>query len=849
MRNLLLFIAVLSLPLTLVGQNTPITESNYELPARFTPDKMSQMIYSTTLSPHFLENGREFWYQYKTADGVKWYIVDMAKRTNVELFDNASMAAQITEIVKDPCDAKHIPLSNILFSTRGDKFTFEVTSSQDMTKEQQEAWEEYRQKSEGEKAKGEKGQREERGPRRGGGADSPKKLVVYMEYDRASGKVTQLEDYKKPYKNPRWASISPDGEKIIFARNYNLYWMNRESFEKALKDERDSTVVEHQITDDGTQYFAWGGSQRSLSSDADPKEESYRRGVHVVWSPDSKHFVLERSDESEFKELWVINNTSKPRPVLETYKYEMPGEENNSEPLLYLFEAEGMSYKQIDIAAFKNQRIELFRARRRLADAEAINPEPLPWLGDNSTLYMQRTSRDHKRIDICKVDITAEEPAAQVVVEERMNTSMETRRPEVVNGGKNVVTWSQRSGWAHLYLYDNSGNLVNQITKGEMHCDRVVAVDDAAKRLYFVGYGVNEGENPNYAHLCSVGYDGSGFKCLTEVDFDHSITITDDAKYFVDNYSRVDTTPTTELKSNTGGLVAKLQSADLSNLFAAGYKFPERFTVKAADGVTDLYGVMYKPFDFDESRLYPVIEYVYPGPQTEAVNSSFSTSFYRLERLAQFGFIVVTVGNRGGSPNRSKWYHNYGYGNLRDYGLDDKVVTINQLANRHPYIDRSKVGITGHSGGGFMSTAAILKFPDVFKVAVSCAGNHENNIYNSWWSEKHHGVKEVEGEDGAISFDYSIDQNSSLAKNLKGKLLLVTGDIDNNVHPANTFTMVDALIKANKRFDLMVLPGQRHGFGDMTEYYFWLMGDYFSEHLIGDSQKSVDIPQMSGATK
>ncbi len=280
---------------------------------------------------------------------------------------------------------------------------------------------------------------------------------------------------------------------------------------------------------------------------------------------------------------------------------------------------------------------------------------------------------------------------------------------------------------------------------------------------------------------------------------------------------------------------------------AAGYQFPTQFKVKADDGITDLYGVMYKPFDFDPEKLYPIIEYVYPGPQTEAVNTKFTTSMDRVDRLAQFGFIVITVGNRGGHPNRSKWYHNYGYGNLRDYGLADKKRVVEQLAAEHDFIDINKVGIHGHSGGGFMSTAAMLVYPDFFKVAVSCAGNHQNNIYNRWWSEKHHGVKEVVNDEGESTFEYSIDKNADIAKNLKGSLLLIHGDIDNNVHPANTITMVKALIKENKRFDMLLMPGQRHGFGDMTEYFFWKMGDYFSRHLIGDEETSIDIPQMQGA--
>jgi dipeptidyl aminopeptidase/acylaminoacyl peptidase len=267
--------------------------------------------------------------------------------------------------------------------------------------------------------------------------------------------------------------------------------------------------------------------------------------------------------------------------------------------------------------------------------------------------------------------------------------------------------------------------------------------------------------------------------------------------------------------------------------------------MKADDGITDLYGVIYKPYDFDSTKVYPLIEYVYPGPQTEAVDKSFSIRMNRTDRIAQIGFIVITLGNRGGHPDRSKWYHNYGYGNLRDYGLADKKYVAEQMADKYSFIDIEKVGIFGHSGGGFMSTAAMLVYPDFFKAAVSSAGNHDNSMYNSWWSETHHGVKEEMEDDGTFSYKYEIDKNQSLATNLKGKLLLVTGDVDNNVHPGATIRMADALIKANKRFDYMIMPGQRHSFGDMTEYFFWLTADHFSKHLLGVEATNVDMLEMN----
>jgi dipeptidyl-peptidase 4 len=253
--------------------------------------------------------------------------------------------------------------------------------------------------------------------------------------------------------------------------------------------------------------------------------------------------------------------------------------------------------------------------------------------------------------------------------------------------------------------------------------------------------------------------------------------------------------------------------------------------------------VMYKPFDFDPAKKYPIIAFVYPGPQTESVTKTFSPRQANVS-LAQFGFIVMEVGNRGGNPQRSKWYHNYGYGNLRDYGLSDKKTAIEQLAKRHPWIDDTRVGIYGHSGGGFMSTAAMLVYPDFFKVAVSTSGNHDNSVYNRSWSEKHDGVKEVVDKDGNVTFEYDIDKNQDLAKNLKGKLLLMTGDIDNNVHPANTFRVIDALIRANKRFDFHIIPGKRHGYADASDWVFWIRADYFCRHLLGYAPDNADMLEL-----
>jgi dipeptidyl aminopeptidase/acylaminoacyl peptidase len=611
-------------------------------------------------------------------------------------------------------------------------------------------------------------------------------------------------------------------------------------------NEDDSSIVETAITKDGIQNFGWHGEGGETNVDAE-KNKNKRKPVGGYWSENSKQFAIVKVDNRKVKDLWVINSIADPRPTLETYKYWMPGEKEAPVDHLMLVDMVNYTNKEINVSLYKDQDIAMWN-KSAAVNARDDEFRPMIWLGTNEQLYLARTSRDLKKIDQCIVNTVTGE--VKVVVAESLNSSIEIKKPELIKNGAELIEWSERDGWAHLYLYDGQGNLKNQITQGAWHVEGIISVDETKRVVYFSANGkesMNGGkEDPYYMHLYKINLDGSGLQLLNSGNFDHSFSVNDNNTYFVNNASRVNTTPVSSLHSADGRKLMDLETADLRNLMATGYKFPETFKIKADDGITDLYGVMYKPYDFDSTKKYPIIEYVYPGPQTESVNKAFSKGMDRIDRLAQLGFVVVTIGNRGGHYARSKWYHNYGYGNLRDYGLADKKATVEQLADRFSFIDRNKAGIHGHSGGGFMSTAAILVFPDIFKVAVSNAGNHDNSVYNRWWSEKHHGVKENISEKSDTSFSYMIDKNQDLAKNLKGKLLLIHGEIDNNVHPANTLRVVNALIKANKRFDMLILPTQRHGFGDMNEYWFWRTADYFSKYLLGDNtERSVDIDELN----
>ena len=796
-----------------------VTRANYAMAAKYSPNRLKKMVFSTSVDPHWLKKSNRFWYMYETTAGKKWLLVDPVKNEKKILFDNDKLAAAITLIVKDPFDAQHLPIDSLKFVRDENWIQFQIKSSIDEANTDTS-------KNKSDEAK-------------------PKKKVFYFEYNINTNELVELRDFKRPVRKPAWANISPDSAIVLFGRDNNLYWMDKQNYEKSLRNEDDSTIVEHVLTKDGIENFSYYNSSNLSGlgeSNVDKeKNKKKRKAVWAYWSPNSRYFTLTRVDNKNVQDLWIINSIAQPRPTLETYKYWMPGEKQSPVDHLYVFDMQKKEGKELQLSAFKDQDISIWATPGKKNNRDD-DTRPGIWLGNNLGFYFTRTSRDLKRIDICKAWVVPD--TIQTLIEERFNTYVEVKRLGLVNDGKELVEWSERDGWGHFYLYDANGKLKNQITSGPYHCEDILGIDSDKRILYFTANAREKNENPYYLHAYSIHLDGTGLTLLNQGNFDHSVDLNDDNRYFVDNSGRVNTVPVSVLYNSDGKVIMNLEIADLSALMATGYRFPEPFTVKANDGITDLYGVLYKPFDFDSTKKYPVIEYVYPGPQTEAVNTAFSTNMNRTDRLAQLGFVVVTVGNRGGNPSRSKWYHTYGYGNLRDYGLADKKTAAEQLCNKYAFMDINRVGIHGHSGGGFMSAAAMLVYPNFFKVAVASSGNHDNSIYNRWWSEKHHGVKEII-IGGDTSFVYSIDKNPTIASHLKGHLMLSTGDIDNNVHPANTIRLANELIKANKRFDLVILPGQRHGYGDMTEYFWWRMADYFSKYLMGDdTERSVNITEI-----
>jgi dipeptidyl aminopeptidase/acylaminoacyl peptidase len=836
-----LVLAAVGIPALLSGQEPGArldAVANPALAARWAPYKVQEMVHSTTVAPRWIEGTERFWYSWETADGTFYSIVDPVRGTKTRLFDNDRLAAELTRITRDPWDGQHLPIRNIRFID-GNTLQFDVESSQDeeTTADSEDVDEDEREQEQEEEESGD--------------AERSKKKVHHFEYTVATQALRQLEDFEAPDDHPDWASVSPDGQTVVFAKEHNLWTMSGTDYARILdarrgksgddadKAEKDVEVTESQLTTDGVEYYSYvaNSSGRGETNVSREKNKADRKRAAISWSKDSRRFALVRQDQRAVGDLWVVHATGNKRPELETYKYDMPGEKDVTQSEVIIYDLQSRSAVKVDDDPWKDQDMSVM-ADEQFVYPDSEEPRRALWLGDSSDeLHFLRLSRDRHRADLMIAD--AATGTARPLIEDRLNTYMETRTPIRLDNG-DLLWWSERDGWAHVYRYAADGTLKNRVTEGPWHVDGIVGVDEARGYVFITGQGREAGEDPYYQHLYRVNLDGSGVTLLNPGDFDHRFSMGESRRYFVDSFSRVNTVPTSALFDAQGRKILDLEVADFRALESAGYAFPEPFVAEAADGVTDIYGVMYKPYDFDPSRTYPIVAYVYPGPQTESVAKFWSTAAYE-QGLAQFGVIVVTLGNRGGDPDRSKWYHNYGYGDLRDYGLADKKAVLEQLGDRFDFVDLDRVGIYGHSGGGFMSTAAMLVYPDFFKVAVSSSGNHNNDVYNRWWSETHHGVKEVIDDEGNVSFEYEIEKNSDLAANLKGHLLLTTGDIDNNVHHAGTFRMAEALIRANKRFDFFVFPGQRHGYGDMGDYWFWLRAEYFVKHLLGTEVDMADI--------
>ncbi len=809
--------------------------ANWALANRFTAAALRPITYTQAVQPRFLGKSDSLYYYWRDRNGARFmlYVPSPTGGVKRPLFDPAQLTEQLTRLARKPYDATTLPFQSITFLKNHQAFRFTVDTVRY----------EWTLASATLKALGRPPRTppadEERDAQQGSGG--------------GGGGGGMGGGARGEYRN-----FAPDSTAFVFARDHNLFLVevgkpdtlriSTDGVEHYSFGFRDTTENRRQLNALG------GGGGQQQEEDGEQQDEGAGRDMRVrpavVWSPDSRSFAIVRRDQRKVKELFLVNVLAQPRPALLRYKYTMPGEEDVTQSELWVYRRGEMAVRPLPVAKWKDQAL-----------------QDLHWPVDGAKVRLVRRDRPQRALDLVEVDVAT--GAVTVLLSDAVEgAALEPKPVRYLAKGGDLLWWSQKSGWGMYYVHGFDGREKRPLTTGAWNADAVVRIDSLTGTVWLTGQGREPGEQPYQTHLYRVNRDGSGLTLLDPGNATHASTLSPTRRYLVDSYSRMDLPPTSVVRdAATGRVLTTLEEMDLSGLRALGWRPGEPFSVKAADGVTDLYGNIFKPFDFDSTRRYPVIAYVYPGPQQEGVTTGFSVGGGQMQ-LAQLGFIVIQVGHRGGSPYRSLAYHRFGYGNLRDYALADKKAAIEQLAARHAFIDLSRVGMYGHSGGGFLTAAAMLLPPynEFFKVGWSESGNHDNNIYNQNWSEWNHGVTVVlkgdstragagaAGQRGGprgngaaravvqdsanrdrVRFDIRVPTNAELAGNLKGNLALITGDLDNNVHPGGTIRLAEALIKANKRFDYYVYPGEPHGYrGAFAPYNQRMLMEYFAEHLLGD---------------
>lgn len=593
--------------------------------------------------------------------------------------------------------------------------------------------------------------------------------------------------------------LSPDGSKAAYIKDWNL-WV------------RDvATGKSTQLTKDGVKDYGYATDNAGWTSSD---------GAVLRWSPDSKKIATFKDDQREVGNMYLVT-TNVGHPTLKEWKYPLPGDKHIPMIERVIIEVDNPKVIKLQVAPDPH--------RATLSDdiASSGTFDDVDWSDDDSQLAFVSTSRDHKQEKFRIAN--ASTGTVREVFEETVPTQYESGWGSInwryLAKTNEIIWFSERDNWGHLYLYNAAtGKLKNRITKGDWVVTRMIKVDEKKRLIYFVADGTDS-KNPYFSHFFKIGFDGKHLTPLTPEEGNHNITLSPDENYFVDSYSQPDVPPVTVLRDMNGKLLTTLEKADVSRLEANGWHAPIPFSVKAHDGKTDIYGLLFTPSNIDPNKKYPIIDYIYPGPQGGSVGGwSFAASRGDSQALTELGFVVVEIEGTS-NPLRSKSFHDMSYGNMAENTLPDQVTGIRQLAQKYAYIDTSRVGIWGHSGGGFATACAMFRFPDFFKVGISESGNHDNRNYEDDWGERYDGL--------ATNSNYEAQANEIYAKNLKGKLMLAHGLMDNNVPPENTLLVVEALERANKDYDLVVFPNSQHGYGGFSSYMMRRRWDYFVKNLLG----------------
>jgi dipeptidyl aminopeptidase/acylaminoacyl peptidase len=703
--------------------------------------------------------GDRFWFRDLNAHGSEFILVDPAKKTISAAFDQGKLASSLSAATGKQINGLMLPFRSFSFSADGQSIIFMTEGKQ---------WK----------------------------CDLQSYQCV-PDTSKVGSSAQGFESGRRPRGGRGNDILSPDGKKAAFLKDYNL-WV------------RDvATKKETQLTTDGIKDFGYATDNAGWKQGEGPV---------MAWSPDSKKIATFKQDQREVSDMYLVT-TNVGKPTLKTWKYPLPGDKVIATIQRVIIDVDDATIVRLQVPPDPH--------RASLSDdiASSGTFDDVNWSDDASQLAFLSTSRDHKQEKFRIAD--AATGAVREVFEEDVPTQYESGWGSInwkyLQKTNEIIWFSERDNWGHLYLYDAlTGKVKNQITKGDFVVTQLLKVDEKNRVLYFMADG-NEPENPYFSQFYKIGFDGKHLTLLTPEAGNHEITLSPGKDYFIDSYSKPDVAPVTVFRDMNGKLLTIVEKADVSRLQAAGWKPVTPITLKAHDGKTDIYGLMFTPTNLDPNKKYPVVDYIYPGPQGGSVGSwAFAASRGDNQALAELGFIVVAIEGTS-NPLRSKSFHDMSYGNMAENTLPDQIAGIRQLAQQYAYIDTNRVGIWGHSGGGFATAAAMFRYPDFFKVGISESGNHDNRNYEDDWGERYDGL--------AANANYDAQANENYAKNLKGKLMLAHGMMDNNVPPENTLLVVEALEKANKDYDLVIFPNSQHGYGNYSYYMMRRRWDYFVKNL------------------
>ena len=630
--------------------------------------------------------------------------------------------------------------------------------------------------------------------------------------------TTKIETKKniQVVKKNRNEFLSPNEKLAAYIEDFNLWIRNTKTGKRI------------QLTFDGEKDYGYATNNAGWIQS---------KGPVLKWSPKSDKIATFRQDARGVGEMY-LTTTNVGHPKLQAWKYALPGDEK-------IFEIERLI---IDIKSKKITKLKMKNDFQRSTTTDHIAGRggellDTQWSEDSSKLAFISSSRDHKEAHLKIAD--SKTGNVYSLHKENVDTYYESgvrsENWKVLFDSNEFIWYSEKDNWGHIYLYDlNTKKLKNRITSGNWLVRKVMHIDNDKREIIFTAGGKEKG-NPYHVYVYKVNFDGNNLICLTPEKGTHSINPSPNWNYFVTTYSTTKNAPKSILKDRDGKTLFQLSTSNTDELKENGWQEPIEFNVKARDEKTNLYGLLYLPSNYKKNEKYPVLNYIYPGPQSGSVgNYSFMVARRDFQALAELGFAVVAV-DAMGTPGRSKSFHDAYYGNMGDNGLPDNIAAIKQLSKKYTSMDLTKVGIWGHSGGGFASTGALLRYPEFYDVAVSSSGNHDNRNYEADWGEKWQGLMQpvdLNIEDNNSEYDsrktnYDSQANQLLVENLKGKLLIAHGMLDDNVPPSNTMLVVDELIKANKDFDLILFPNKRHGYGDLSNYMMRRKWDYFVKHLKG----------------